>query len=170
MRQKGDLLSQKEKETEEDEKDADQSLSVEDYMKSGIQCSVITAVTVSATFGRILCYSAATKDVFLYSSNGQLIEQSSSGDEVYNVIRLSKSGDYFLCGSAQGILRIKQVPSFETRKKFAAALGTSITSFQLSNDESNVLVGTGNGNVLVYSLPQKAFVNVRIGALGRHGF
>merc|ERR550525_64856 len=176
MKQETDLLLQKERdqpqgshievEKRKKKENASNTPSDVDYMRSGIECNVLTAISVSDTFGRILCYSAATRDLFLYSSNGKLIANNKSGsDDIYNVIKLSKSGDYFLCGSQSGILRIKDAETFESRKKFAASLNSPITCVQLPNDESNVLVGTANGSVLVYSLPQKAFVNVRIGAL-----
>ena len=141
-------------------------------LKNGIECSVLTAVRVSDVFGRILCYSKQTKDMFLYSSKGEMISYSSSGDDIFEDIKFSKSGNHMVCGGRNAIVRIKQLPSFRTQKKFkeATKYKKAITSVYLSKDETYMLVGTANGNVLVYSLPQKAFVNVRIGALGRHGF
>ena len=101
-----------------------------------------------------------------------MIDYSSSHDDVYNDIRFSKSGHHFVCGGKNATIRIKELPSFKTRKKFkeATKYKSAITRIYLSQDETYMLVGTANGNVLVYSLPQKAFVEVRIGALGRHGF
>jgi len=129
----------------------------------------LTIVRVSDVFGHVLCYSQQTKDIFLYSSAGQLKSWSHSRDDVYHDIQFSKAGNHIVCGGTETIIRVKELPSFRTRKKFVEAK-KPIRCLFLDKDETYMLAGTANGNVLVYSLPQKAFVKSRVHTLTELGF
>eukprot|EP01083_Nonionella_stella_P006087 17617_1 len=152
----------------------DKTIQKWDSKKDHIESSMINIVRVSHVFGYILCYSKQTKDIFLYSSsNGKMIANASSANDVYNDIQFSKSANYIVCGGRNAFIRIKHLPSFKTTKKFKEATSKegAITSIYIEpKNETSLFVGTANGNIFVYSLPQKAFVDVRIGTLDRHGF
>ena len=59
--------------------------------------------------------------------------------------------------------------SFKTRKKLTEPK-KPIRSIFLDKDETYMFVGLSNGDVLVYSLPQKAFVKSRVVTLTELGF
>merc|ERR1712087_796441 len=74
----------------------------------------LSVVRVSSVFGHVLCYSRQTKDLFLYSSAGELLSYSNSGGDVYNALEFSRSGKHIVSGGEQKIVRIKALPSFKT--------------------------------------------------------
>merc|ERR1712129_624611 len=78
----------------------------------------LTIVRVSSVFGHIICYSKQTRDIFLYSSAGELVSYSTSRDDVYFDIAFSKTGNHIVTGGSERIVRVKELPSFKTRKKF----------------------------------------------------
>lgn len=129
----------------------------------------LTIVRVSSVFGHVLCYSKQTKDIFLYSSAGELVSYSTSRDDVYFDIAFSKTGNHIVCGGTECIVRVKELPSFKTRKRFEDPK-KSVSHIHLDKDETYMFAGLCDGNVLVYSLPQKAFVKSRVHTLTELGF
>eukprot|EP01084_Bolivina_argentea_P078560 142567_1 len=113
-------------------------------------------IRVSKRFGHILCYSQTTRQIFLYSSVGTLVNSSTSQHDIYYDIKFSQCGKYIVCGGENGILRIKKLPSFKTRKKFSDIYIDStisrgkIMSIYLDEKEQAVFVGLSNGDILVY--------------------
>ena len=167
-----DAIVDDEKKEDDGDDGASSSSEMMKPLKNGIECSMLSTVRVSGVFGHIVCYSKQTKDLFLYSSKGKLLNVSTSHVDSYNDIQLSATGNHIICGGKDAIIRIKELPSFRTKKKFREPrkYKCPITSIYLSNHETSLFVGTANGNVFVYSLPHKAFVKVRVGALDRLGF
>ena len=159
-RAKGD--NENEQNQQIDKKNSDSHL-------GSIPSGELTICRVSSVFGHVLCYSKQTKDIFLYSSAGELESYANSRDDIYYDIQFSKTGNHLICGGTEKIIRIKELPSFKTRKKFEDPK-KEIRSIYLDKDETYILVGDKSGNVLVYSLPQKAFVKSRVHTLTELGF
>jgi len=139
------------------------------FKPGSIPSGELTIVRVSHVFGHVLCYSKQTKDIFLYSSTGELQSWSNSRDDIYYDVQFSKTGNHIVCGGTETVIRVKELPSFRTRKKFEDP-NKPVRTIYLDKDETYMLVGTANGNVLVYSLPQKAFVKSRVHTLTELGF
>eukprot|EP01083_Nonionella_stella_P082007 226255_1 len=168
-----DKVMKKEQSSNNEEEDQEECLSPrveqEEDQKEQIHTGELSIVRVSSVFGHVLCYSKQTKDIFLYSSAGELLSCSTSRDDTYQDIVLSKTGNHIVCGGQETIIRIKELPSFKTRKRFEDPKKT-ITKIYLDKDETYMFVGCEDGTCLVYSLPQKAFVKSRVHTLTELGF
>jgi len=128
----------------------------------------LTICRVSSVFGHVLCYSNETKDLFLYHG-GQLVSFSHSRDDEYFDVQFSETGNHIVTGGSEAVVRVKELPSFKTKKKLADPK-KPIRSIFLDKDETYMFVGLSDGNVMVYSLPQKAFVKSRVVTLTELGF
>jgi len=129
----------------------------------------LNMIKVSHTFGRLICYSSDKRLIFLYSSNGKLLNYYNTKDDIFYDIKFSKNGNHIVCGGKNKCIRIYDLPSFKAKKKLKEPKSV-IRNIVLDKDETYMLVGLANGYILVYSLPEKAFVKSRVQTLTDLGF
>eukprot|EP01084_Bolivina_argentea_P137792 242679_1 len=113
-----------------------------------------TILRISEAFGHIICHSQETETLFMLSSTGILVNKIDTNNDIYYDIKISKCGQYIICGGKEGTMRVKELPSFRTVKKFHH-LTKKIKCVFLDKNEKYILTGLSDGHVMVSSIDQK---------------